>query len=156
MAFAYGGLNWACAWASQGETVRPGAAFDHGGGEPEGPAGASCSEPTRWQGCEVPQAGLCLGAGRRRHYRPAPCPVCRERRPLACLEDELVVCAGCAGVPSPFACSECGSEEHLYGRFRCARCFLRERLTAHLSAPATGQISGCGLCSTYWSTPNDS
>ncbi|MGH3497455.1 MAG: hypothetical protein ACRDP1_08330 [Nocardioidaceae bacterium] len=104
------------------------------------PACWICEKQTSWQRYEVPQGALCLGCGRRRHYHPAPCPVCRERRPLACLEDGLVVCAGCAGIPSPFACSECGSEEHLYGRFRCARCFLRERLTAHLSDPATGEV----------------
>jgi hypothetical protein len=100
-----------------------------------------CGKQTNWQRYEVPQGSLCLGCGRRRHYHPAPCPVCRQRRPLAFLDDELVVCAGCAGVASPFACQECGSEEHLYGRHRCARCFLRERLTELLTKPATGELN---------------
>lgn len=100
-----------------------------------------CAKQTSWQRYEVPQGALCLGCGRRRHYHPAPCPVCRVTRPLAFLEDELVVCAGCAGVPSPFACRECGSEEHLYGRHRCARCFLRERLGALLTDPTTGEVN---------------
>lgn len=100
-----------------------------------------CGKATNWQRYEVPQGALCIGCGRKRHYHPAPCPVCRTRRPLAFLEDQLIVCAGCAGVPSPFACQECGSEEHLYGRHRCARCFLRERLTALLTDPSTGEIN---------------
>lgn len=100
-----------------------------------------CGKATNWQRYEVPQGALCIGCGRKRHYHPAPCPVCRIRRPLAFLNDQLIVCAGCAGVPSPFACRECGSEEHLYGRYRCARCFLRERLRALLTDPATGEIN---------------
>ncbi|WP_220794078.1 hypothetical protein [Nocardioides pelophilus] len=100
-----------------------------------------CGKATNWQRYEVPQGALCLGCGRRRHYHPAPCPVCRVRRPLAFLDDQLVVCAGCAGVASPFACRECGSEEHLYGRHRCARCFLRERLSALLTDPTTGEVN---------------
>ncbi|HZW44291.1 MAG TPA: hypothetical protein VFF32_07865 [Dermatophilaceae bacterium] len=108
--------------------------------EPDGPDCWICGKATNWQRYEVPQGALCLGCGRRLHYHPAPCPVCRARRPLAFLEDELIVCAGCAGVLSPFACRECGSEEHLYGRHRCARCFLRERLGALLTDPTTGEV----------------
>lgn len=51
-----------------------------------------------------------------------------------------MVCAGCAGVESVFACRECGREDHPYGGRRCARCFLRERLAVLLAAPATGQV----------------
>lgn len=51
-----------------------------------------------------------------------------------------MVCAGCVGAISVFACVECGSEEHPYGYTRCARCFLRERLTTVLTEPLTGQI----------------
>lgn len=100
-----------------------------------------CDKPATWSPYDLPQGTLCIGCGRRRHYHPAPCPVCRMRRPLAFLEDDLVVCADCAGVESPFACHECDSEEHLYGRYRCARCFLRERLTTLLTDPATGEIN---------------
>lgn len=114
-----------------------------------------CGKAAIWARYEVPQGALCIGCGRRRHYHPAPCPVCQVRRPLAFLDDELIVCAGCAGVESPFACQECRSEEHLYGRHRCARCFLRERLTDLLSDPATGEINvKLQRCSTLWSTPN--
>lgn len=52
----------------------------------------------------------------------------------------MLVCASCAGVASIFACSDCGREDHPYGLHRCARCFLRERLTHLLTDPATGQI----------------
>ena len=61
-------------------------------------------------------------------------------RPLAWLAGELVVCASCAGVESIFACRECGREDHPYGASRCARCFLRERLTDLLTDPTTGRI----------------
>lgn len=62
-------------------------------------------------------------------------------RPLAYLHDaDEVVCAGCAGMPSVFACHECGREDNPYGARRCARCILRERLTTLLTDPHTGQI----------------
>jgi hypothetical protein len=66
--------------------------------------------------------------------------MCRQRRPLVYLDDDLVVCAGCAEVPSPFACRACGSEEHPYGGSRCGRCILRERLGALLTDPSTSQV----------------
>lgn len=108
--------------------------------EPPHPDCWICGQAVTWQRYDLPHGVLCVGCGRRRHYHPAPCPICREKRPLAFLEDELIVCADCAGVASPFACQECGSEEHLYGRYRCARCFLRERLTPLLTDPATGAV----------------
>lgn len=61
-------------------------------------------------------------------------------RPLAYLHGGQIVCAGCAGAESVFACQECGSEQHLYASRRCARCVLRERLTTLLTDPATGQV----------------
>ncbi|MGH2909079.1 MAG: hypothetical protein ACRDK8_07275 [Solirubrobacteraceae bacterium] len=108
--------------------------------DPSDPKCWICSRSTTWQRYEVPEGAMCLGCGRRRHYHPAPCPICRQRRPLAFVADHLIVCAGCAGIESPFACQECGSEEHPYGRHRCARCFLRQRLTVLLTDPATGAV----------------
>ncbi|OKH62282.1 hypothetical protein EB73_28170 [Mycobacterium sp. SWH-M3] len=61
-------------------------------------------------------------------------------RPLAWQLDEVIVCASCAGVASIFACCECGREDHPYGFYRCAGCFLRERLTELLTDPTTGKI----------------
>jgi hypothetical protein len=55
-------------------------------------------------------------------------------------ETDRIVCASCAGAESVFACRECGREDHPYGINRCARCFLRERLTELLTYPGTGQI----------------
>jgi hypothetical protein len=83
---------------------------------------------------------ICLGCRRRRHYHPQACPGCAVIRPLAWLCGERVVCASCAGVESIFACRECGREDHPYGFSRCARCFLRERLSDLLTDPATGRI----------------
>ena len=54
--------------------------------------------------------------------------------------DGAKVCAGCAGHVSQFTCDECGSEAHPYGVKRCARCVLRERLTALMTDPSTGRI----------------
>ncbi len=61
-------------------------------------------------------------------------------RPVAYLLGEQIVCAGCADAESIFACRECGSEQHLYGSRRCARCVLRERLSTLLTDPATGRV----------------
>jgi hypothetical protein len=62
-------------------------------------------------------------------------------RPLAYLDAEgRTVCAGCVGGASIFACTECGREDQPYGYNRCARCFLRERLTVLLTNPRTGAI----------------
>lgn len=88
----------------------------------------------------LPHGLLCIGCRRRRHYHPEACPGCALVRPLAWLRDEEVVCASCADVASIFACRDCGREDHPYGSSRCARCFLRERLTDLLTDPATGQI----------------
>ncbi len=88
----------------------------------------------------LPHGRICVGCRRRRHYHPETCPRCELVRPLAWLRDDVVVCASCAGVESIFACIECGREDHPYGLNRCARCFLRERLTDLLTDPETGQI----------------
>ena len=83
---------------------------------------------------------ICVGCRRRRHYHPETCPGCHVVRPLAWRRGETVVCASCAGVESIFGCRECGREDHPYGHNRCARCFLRERLSDLLADPTTGQI----------------
>ena len=95
---------------------------------------------TRYALTRLPHGRICTGCRRRRHYHPESCPSCGVVRPLVWLDDELVVCASCAGVESIFACRECGREDHPYGASRCARCVLRERLTDLLTDPATGQI----------------
>src|SRR3954452_7825248 len=100
----------------------------------------------------LPHGRICTACRRRRHYHPEPCPICGTTRPLAYQLAEqngqldgqpagaAIVCASCAGAESVFACGECGRENHPYGARRCARCILRERLTALLTDPASGHI----------------
>jgi hypothetical protein len=91
---------------------------------------------------KLPHRQLCLGCRRRRHYHPAECPTCHQLRPLAYPgpDGATTICAGCAGLPSIFACVECGREDHPYSYTRCARCWLRKHLTAILTNPRTGQL----------------
>ncbi len=91
----------------------------------------------------LPHGPICFGCRRRRHYHPRACPSCAAVRPLGYHDRHgQIVCADCAGQPSIFACHECGSEAHPYGGTRCARCFLKHRLTALLTDPATATING--------------
>lgn len=84
---------------------------------------------------------LCVWCAARPRYHPTPCPGCQAVRAVAFLVHGRRVCAECAGVdPSPFACRECGREDHPYTAARCARCFLRERLTDLLTDPTTGAV----------------
>ncbi len=84
---------------------------------------------------------LCLWCVSRPRYHHSPCPICGTVRAVGILLDDLRVCAACAGIdPSPFACTQCGREDHPYSATRCARCYLRQRLTDLLTDPATGQI----------------
>lgn len=85
---------------------------------------------------------LCWGCQQRRHYHPAECPACHQVRPLVWPRpDGQVICAGCAGAPSIFACKHCGREDHPYSFRQCARCWLTEQLTGILTDPATGTIN---------------
>jgi hypothetical protein len=89
----------------------------------------------------LPHGRLCVGCRRRRHYHPQQCPGCGVVRPLAYLDPAgRTVCAGCVGAASVFACTACGREDQPYGYNRCARCFLRERLTVVLTDPRTEAI----------------
>jgi hypothetical protein len=49
-------------------------------------------------------------------------------------------CADCAGLPVTHACADCGTEDKLYEKGRCARCSLRRRARELLSA-GTGIIA---------------
>jgi hypothetical protein len=92
----------------------------------------------------LPHGRLCRGCRMRRHYHPRRCPGCGTVRPLAYRAPDGAhqadVCATCAGVPSVFACTGCGSEDHPYGYKRCARCHLTDLVTSLLTDPATGQL----------------
>lgn len=100
------------------------------------------------QDCGRPQVAgkkfprLCWGCRQRRHYHPTKCPSCHQVRPLAWPQtDGQVICAGCAGQPSIFACKHCGREDHPFNFRQCARCWLTEHLTDILTDPATGTIN---------------
>ncbi len=91
----------------------------------------------------LPTGPICYRCRRDLAYHPGRCPQCGQSRPLAYPStdgDQVLVCAGCAGEASVFACVECGREDHPYGAKRCARCILGERLTHLLTDPATGQV----------------
>lgn len=114
---------------------------------PEGPLCSSC-RPRLKEPCHLcgqmrafrtilmggPVCRLCFLQLRRTPY---PCPLCAKTKVLAFHAQRAPgqrVCAACAGEPSPFACRQCGSEEHHYGS-RCAVCVLAERATTLLSGP---------------------
>src|ERR1700682_3042736 len=42
------------------------------------------------------------------------------------------ICRSCAGIPGDFTCRRCGTEADLYRRETCARCALRDDLTASM------------------------
>jgi hypothetical protein len=44
--------------------------------------------------------------------------------------DQRPVCLTCAGIPGDYSCRNCGVEAEMYRRQQCARCALREDLTA--------------------------
>jgi hypothetical protein len=85
---------------------------------------------------------LCLRCLTTVRYHPAPCPGCGAVRAVGVLVGGRRVCADCAGLdPSPFACVQCGREDHPYAIHRCARCVLAERLSDLLTDPATGAVN---------------
>jgi len=85
----------------------------------------------------APICRLCYEQLRR---NPGTCPACAQIKILAYLsDDERRICATCAGERSPFACADCGREDHQYGR-RCAVCVLTERATALLNT-ADGTVN---------------
>ena len=62
------------------------------------------------------------------------CPQCNEHRllPGPPTDPQGPACAGCAGIDADFHCTRCGHEGEFYRRGICARCALREDLTALL------------------------
>lgn len=91
----------------------------------------------------LPTGPICHRCRRNIAYHPEACPECFELRPVAYPSASnygILVCAGCASAESVFACVGCGREDNPYGRDRCARCILTERLTGLLTDPNTGRI----------------
>jgi hypothetical protein len=89
----------------------------------------------RWE--EGPVCDPCYTAALRHRGR---CAVCGElRRLVAPAGPGATACAACAGVPVTHACGDCGIEDKLYEKGRCARCGLRRR-AADLLSGTTGQV----------------
>src|SRR5690606_12231608 len=89
---------------------------------------------TRWP--EGPIGGPSFSRATRTH---GTCPACGEDRllPGPPTEDGAPTCGPCAGIVQDFHCTRCGHEGEFYRRGRlCARCALREDLTAELVTPA--------------------
>ena len=89
----------------------------------------------RWP--EGPVCDPCYNAALR--HRGA-CTACGQQRRLVTPPGpDADTCADCAGIPVTHACTDCGREDKLYEKGRCARCSLHRRATELLSA-GTGII----------------
>jgi site-specific recombinase XerD len=91
----------------------------------------------RWP--EGPVCDTCYTTALRRRI---PCASCGQvRRPVSPPGPDAGTCASCAGLPVTSACADCGTEDKMFEKHRCARCSLRRRTTMLLSA-GTGDVPG--------------
>ena len=101
---------------------------------------ARCSQDrppaARWP--EGPVCDPCYTAALRHRGRCASCG--QQRRLVTPPGPAAGTCADCAGIPVTHACTDCGTEDKLYEKGRCARCSLRRRARELLSA-GTGTIA---------------
>jgi hypothetical protein len=89
----------------------------------------------RWP--EGPVCDPCYTAALRHR---GPCAACGQVRRLVTPPGPAAdTCANCAGIPVTCVCTDCGLEDKLYEKGRCARCSLRRRARELLSA-GTGTI----------------
>ena len=89
----------------------------------------------RWP--EGPVCDTCYTAALRRRI---PCASCGQvRRPVSPPGADADTCASCAGLPVTSACADCGTEDKMFEKHRCARCSLRRRAAMLLSA-GTGNV----------------
>jgi len=93
-----------------------------------------------------PEGPVCDPCYRAALQHRGPCTRCgQQRRLVAPPGPGADTCADCAQIPVFSACTECGTEDKLYEKGRCARCSLRRRARDLLSA-GTGivpaQLSG--------------
>ena len=97
--------------------------------------GADRPPAVRWK--EGPLCDPCYTAALRHR---GICQACgAERRLVWPPGPGATACADCAGIPVSHACTDCGLEDKLYEKGRCARCSLFRRATELLSA-GTGQV----------------
>jgi hypothetical protein len=91
----------------------------------------------RW--AEGPVCDTCYTTALRRRI---PCASCGQvRRPVSPPGPDADTCASCAGLPVTSACADCGTEDKMFEKHRCARCSLRHRTVMLLSA-GTGRVPG--------------
>lgn len=90
----------------------------------------------RWP--EGPVCDPCYTAALRHRGHCAGCG--QQRRLVSPPGQQADTCADCAGIPVTHACTDCGTEDKLYEKGRCARCSLRSRTRQLLSA-GTGTIA---------------
>jgi len=90
----------------------------------------------RWP--EGPVCDPCYRAALQHRGRCSSCG--QPRRLVAPPGPAADTCADCAGLPVTHACTDCGTEDKLYEKGRCARCSLRRRARELLSA-GTGTIA---------------
>lgn len=89
----------------------------------------------RWD--EGPVCDPCYTAALRHRGRCTGCG--HERRLVAPPGPVATTCADCAGIAVTHACGDCGLEDKLYEKGRCARCSLGRRAAELLSGP-TGTV----------------
>ena len=93
-----------------------------------------------------PEGPVCDPCYRAALQHRGPCARCGQQRRLVVPSGPGAdTCADCAQIPVFSACTDCGTEDKLYEKGRCARCSLRRRARDLLSA-GTGiipaQLSG--------------
>jgi hypothetical protein len=93
--------------------------------------GAQRPPAARWS--QGPICDPCYTAALRHRGRCSGCGA--QRRLVAPPGPHADICSDCAGLPLTHACIDCGIEDKLYERSRCARCSLRRRTTALLTSP---------------------
>lgn len=97
--------------------------------------GADRPPQARWS--EGPVCDPCYTAALKHRGRCSGCGA--QRRLVAPPGPHADICTDCAGLPVTHACIDCGIEDKLYERSRCARCSLRRRTTVLLTG-ADGQV----------------
>jgi hypothetical protein len=122
-----------CAYADSGRPVCP--SCSPRATAPCARCGHDRPPQARWP--EGPVCDPCYTAALRHR---GPCARCGQiRRLVAPPGPDADTCADCAQVPVFSACGDCGGEDKLYEKGRCARCSLRRRARELLS-DGTGSI----------------
>jgi len=103
---------------------------------------ARCGRPARTI-AHWPEGPVCAHCYRRALRAKGTCPICDNvARLLRYPGFETAVCRDCAGAPPTHVCADCGAEDELYERGRCARCTLADRLTALLGEQSAREHRG--------------